>query len=51
MMIHSERKVLDNGLTVIAEQDKSTTLAAVNILYKVERITPLPIMTIPTTII
>lgn len=34
-MIHFEKYQLSNGLTVIAEQDKSTTLAAVNILYKV----------------
>ena len=34
-MIHYDKTVLSNGLTVIAEQDKTTTLAAVNILYKV----------------
>ncbi len=34
-MIHYEKKVLSNGLTVIVEQDRSTTLAAVNVLYKV----------------
>jgi len=34
-MIHFEKRTLDNGLTVIVEQDKSTTLAAVNVLYKV----------------
>ena len=34
-MIHFQKRTLDNGLTVIVEQDKSTTLAAVNVLYKV----------------
>jgi len=34
-MINYQKRVLDNGLTVIAEQDKSTTMCAVNILYKV----------------
>jgi len=34
-MINYQKQVLDNGLTVIVEQDKSTNLAAVNILYKV----------------
>jgi len=34
-MIRYQRRILDNGLTVIVEQDKSTTLAAVNVLYKV----------------
>ena len=34
-MIHFKKRILDNGLTVIVEQDKSTTLAAVNVLYKV----------------
>ncbi len=34
-MIDYHKKVLDNGLTIIAEQDNSTALAAVNILYRV----------------
>ncbi len=34
-MIEYTKKVLNNGLSVIAERDKSTTLAAVNVLYKV----------------
>lgn len=34
-MIRYEKTVLSNGLTVIAEQDITTTLVAVNILYKV----------------
>ena len=34
-MIHFEKKVLANGLVVVAEQDKSTNLCAVNVLYKV----------------
>ncbi len=34
-MILYKKIVLENGLTVIAEQDKSTTLAAINVLYKV----------------
>ena len=34
-MIHYKRKILDNGLTVIASPDKTTSLAAVNIIYKV----------------
>lgn len=34
-MINYQKRILDNGLTVIVEQDKSTTLAAVNVLYKV----------------
>jgi len=34
-MIEYQKAILTNGLTVIVEQDKSTTLAAVNILYKV----------------
>ncbi len=34
-MIDYKKQVLSNGLSVIAEQDTSTTLAAVNILYKV----------------
>lgn len=34
-MIQFEKHILSNGLTVIAEQDKTTTLAAVNVLYKV----------------
>ncbi len=34
-MIHFERFTLDNGLTVIFHQDKSTPLVAVNTLYKV----------------
>lgn len=34
-MIKYQKEILDNGLTVIIEQDKSTTLAAVNVLYRV----------------
>ena len=34
-MIHFERFRLDNGLTVLVQQDKTTPIAAVNILYKV----------------
>ena len=34
-MIKYQKQILDNGLTVIVEQDKSTTLTAVNVLYKV----------------
>ena len=34
-MIHFEKKVLSNGLTVIAEQDRSTPMSAINVLYKV----------------
>lgn len=34
-MIDYTKQVLSNGLSVIVEQDTSTTLAAVNILYKV----------------
>lgn len=34
-MIHFDRFKLDNGLTVIVHQDKSTPLACVNILYDV----------------
>jgi zinc protease len=34
-MINYERKVLQNGLTVIVHEDHSTPLATVNILYKV----------------
>jgi predicted Zn-dependent peptidase len=34
-MIDFERYVLNNGLTVLIHQDKSTPLAAINILYKV----------------
>ena len=34
-MINYKKSVLPNGLSVIVEQDTSTTLAAVNILYKV----------------
>ena len=34
-MIDYQKQVLNNGLSVIVEQDTSTTLAAVNILYKV----------------
>ncbi len=34
-MIHYEKYTLDNGLTVLIEQDKTTTMAAVNVLYKV----------------
>ena len=34
-MIHYKKKILDNGLTVIASPDKTTSLAALNIIYKV----------------
>ena len=34
-MIEIERRILDNGLTVITHVDRSTPLAAVNVLYKV----------------
>lgn len=34
-MIKYERRILDNGLTVIAHEDKSTPLVAVNIMYDV----------------
>ena len=34
-MIHFERFRLENGLSVLMHQDKSTPMAAVNILYKV----------------
>lgn len=34
-MIHFNRTVLDNGLTVICSKDKSTPFVSVNILYKV----------------
>lgn len=34
-MIDYHKTQLSNGLTVIAEQDKSTSLASVNVLYKV----------------
>ncbi len=34
-MIKFEKFTLDNGLTVLVQQDKSTPIAAVNILYKV----------------
>jgi len=34
-MIRYQKRVLDNGLTVVVEQDKSTALTAVNVLYKV----------------
>lgn len=34
-MIKIERHILDNGLTVIAHVDRSTPLAALNVLYKV----------------
>ena len=34
-MIEFEKYKLDNGLTVIAHQDKSTPIAAMNIIYKV----------------
>ncbi len=34
-MINYKKKILDNGLTIIAEQDLSTNMCAVNILYKV----------------
>ncbi len=34
-MINFERKVLDNGLSVLIHEDTSTPLVAINILYKV----------------
>lgn len=34
-MIHFTRTILDNGLTVICNQDSSTPFVAVNVLYKV----------------
>jgi len=34
-MIHFSRHILDNGLTVICNTDKSTPFVAVNVLYKV----------------
>lgn len=34
-MIDYQKRVLSNGLTVVVEEDSSTTLVAVNILYKV----------------
>ena len=34
-MIQYKKRILDNGLTVIAEQDLSTNMCAVNMLYKV----------------
>ena len=34
-MINFQRTILPNGLTVIVEEDKSTTLCALNVLYKV----------------
>lgn len=34
-MIQVERHILDNGLTVLAHVDRSTPLAAINVLYKV----------------
>ena len=34
-MVHFSEKILDNGLTVIANEDRSTPLAAVSLLYKV----------------
>ncbi len=34
-MLHYEKFTLDNGLTVIVHEDKSTPLVALNILYKV----------------
>lgn len=34
-MITYHKQILDNGLTLLIEQDKSTTMAAVNVLYKV----------------
>ena len=34
-MIDFDRKILDNGLVLLHQYDKSTSLAAVNILYKV----------------
>ena len=34
-MIQYEKHILDNGLTVLIEQDNSTTMAAVDVLYKI----------------
>ena len=34
-MINYSKRVLDNGLSVVVEQDISTNMAAVNVLYKV----------------
>ena len=34
-MIEFKKIVLSNGLTVVVEQDKTTSMAAVNMLYKV----------------
>ncbi|MEL6389459.1 MAG: pitrilysin family protein [Bacteroidota bacterium] len=34
-MIHYDKRILDNGLTVVAEQDTTTNMCAVNVLYKV----------------
>lgn len=34
-MIEYKKKTLANGLTVLVEQDKTTSMAAVNVLYKV----------------
>ena len=35
MKINFEKRVLENGLTVIVSEDKSTSIAACNLLYKV----------------
>jgi predicted Zn-dependent peptidase len=34
-MIEYKKTILANGLTVIAEQDETTSMAAVNVLYRV----------------
>ena len=34
-MITYHKHILDNGLTLLIEEDKSTTMAAINVLYKV----------------
>ena len=34
-MIPYKRKTLDNGLTVVVNRDRSSKLAAVNLLYRV----------------
>jgi len=33
-LIQFSKKVLDNGLTVLAHEDRTTPMAAVNILFK-----------------
>ena len=34
-MINYHKHILDNGLTLLIEQDKSTSMSAINVLYKV----------------